>query len=86
MDKEARQTQEEERWKQKAYTDAKRGAKVKEMKVVDEVMLQQKKTTSNPPWDADPWTVTEVKGSQVTVQRGDKKQLRPSCKESYKVG
>ena len=56
------------------------------MKVADEVMLQQKKTTSNPPWDADPWTVTEVKGSQVTVQRGDKKQLRPSCKESDKVG
>ena len=46
------------------------------MKVADEVMLQQKKTTSNPPWDADPWTVTEVKGSQVTVQRGDKKRHR----------
>ena len=31
---------------------------------------------TKPPLDADPWTVTEVKGSQVTVQRGDKKRHR----------
>ena len=51
-DEELRQTQEEERRQQKAYTDA----KVKEMKVADEVMqmLPQKKTTTKPPLDVDP--------------------------------
>ena len=74
-EKKARQTHEEERQEQKAYADAKWGAKAKKMEVGDEVMLPNK-TTTKPPWDNDPWTVTEVKGSQVTVQRGDKKQWR----------
>ena len=34
------------------------------------------KVLVKPPWDADPWTVTEVKGSQLRVQRGEKQQLR----------
>merc|ERR1712082_600549 len=48
------------------------------MKVADEVMqmLPQKKTTTKPPLNANPCTVREVKGSQVTVQRGDKKRHR----------
>ena len=37
-------------------------------------MLAQKKTTTKPPWDADPWRVKEVKGSQITVTRGNKER------------
>ena len=73
---EARKTHEEERRKQKTCRDAKRGAKEKKVEIGDQVMLPQRKTTVRPPWDADPWTVTEVKGSQLRVQRGEKKRLR----------
>ena len=55
--REARQTHEEQRAKQKAYTDAKLGAKV--IQVGDDVMLAQKKTTTKPSWGADPWEVKE---------------------------
>ena len=37
-------------------------------------MLAQKKTTTKPPWDADLWRVKEVKGSQITVTRGNKER------------
>ena len=46
------------------------------MEIGDQVMLPQRKTTIKPPWDADPWTVTEVKGSQLRVQRREKRRLR----------
>ena len=46
------------------------------MEIGDQVMLPQRKTTIKPPWDADPWTVKDVKGSQLMVQRGEKKRLR----------
>ena len=38
----------------------------------NDIMLAQKKTTTIPPWDADPWRVKKVRGSQITVTRGNK--------------
>ena len=69
---EARQTHEEQRAKQKVYEDAKRGAQEEVIQVGNDIMLAQKKTTTIPPWDADPWRVKEVKGSQIMVTRGNK--------------
>ena len=34
-------------------------------------MVQQKKSTIKTPWDPRPYTVTQVKGSQVEVKRGE---------------
>ena len=73
---EARKTHEEERRKQKTYADAKRGAKEKKVEIGDQMMLPQRKTTIKPLWDADPWTFTEVKGSQLRVKQGEKQRLR----------
>ena len=76
MDREVRKKHKEERERQKAYADEKRRAKPKEVKQGDQVMIQQKKTTTKTPWDPRPYTVTEVKGSQVIVERGEKTYRR----------
>ena len=34
-------------------------------------MVQQRKSTVKTPWDPRPYTVTQVKGSQVELKRGD---------------
>ena len=39
-------------------------------------MIQQKKSTIKTPWDPEPFTVTQVKGSQVEVQRGEEIKRR----------
>ena len=64
-----RKRHEEERAKQKSYHDAKKRVKDKEMKPGDLIMIQQRKTTTKPPWDPSPYTITEVKGSQVKAER-----------------
>ena len=39
-------------------------------------MIQQKKSTVKTPWDPQPFTVTQVKGSQVEVKRGEEVKRR----------
>ena len=39
-------------------------------------MIQQRKSTIKTPWDPRPYTVTQVKGSQVEVQRGEEVKRR----------
>ena len=39
-------------------------------------MIQQKKSTTKTPWDPNPFTVTQVKGSQVEVKRGQEVKKR----------
>ena len=39
-------------------------------------MIQQKKSTTKTPWDPRPYTVTQVKGSQVEVKRGEEVKRR----------
>ena len=42
----------------------------------DKIMIQQRKTTTQTPWDPRPFTVTKVKGAQVEVQRGEEIKKR----------
>ena len=46
------------------------------MKPGDQIMIQQKKSTTKTPWDPRPYTVTQVKGSQVEVKRGEEVKRR----------
>ena len=39
-------------------------------------MIQQRKSTTKTPWDPRPFTVTQVKGSQVEVKRGEELKKR----------
>ena len=41
----------------------------KEVKRGDKVLAAQRKTTTKPPFDPNPYTIREVKGTQVTVER-----------------
>ena len=34
------------------------------------------KTSIRPPWNPDPYTITKVKGSQITATRGEEKKVR----------
>ena len=76
MDREVRERHEKEKVKQKSYADEKRKARPKEVKLGDQIMIQQRKSTIKTPWDPRPYTVTQVKGSQVEVKRGDEVKRR----------
>ena len=40
------------------------------------MLVSQRKTTTKPPFDPNPYTVTEVKGTQVTATRDGKIKKR----------
>ena len=40
------------------------------------MLIRQRKTTIRPPWNPDPYTITKVKGSQITATRGEEKKVR----------
>ena len=62
--------------KHKEYGDKHRRAQHKVVMVGDRVLIKQKKTTTKQPWDPDPYTVTEVRDTQVTAQRRSKVRIR----------
>lgn len=70
----------EERMKRKVTFDKKHRAKEQEIKEGDKVMIKQEKTTVKPPFDPKPFTVTKVRGSQVTAERGSKVRVRNKAK------
>ena len=76
LDTEVREKHQREKEKQKSYADEKRKAKIKNVKSGDQVMVQQKKSTIKTPWDPNPYTVTQVKGSQVVLKRGEEVKRR----------
>ena len=55
--------------KQKKYADKHRRATDREYKIGDAVLLHQKKTTTKPPFNPDPYTVTQTKGTKITATR-----------------
>ena len=73
MDKVARE-------KRKSRFDSSKHAKTKEVMKGDKVLVKQKKSSINPPFDPRPYTVTEVKGTQVTATRGGKERKRNQAK------
>ena len=46
------------------------------MKPGDEVLLRQKKTTTSPPFDPNPYKVVKVAGKRVTAKRKDRTRIR----------
>ena len=72
LDAEVRQKHDENKNSQKEYADNKRKGKVKDIAVGDEVLVQQKKTSLKTPWDPNAYTVQEIKGSKLRLQREGK--------------
>ena len=70
LHKEARKADLKKKEEWKAYADAHRGAKEREPEVGERVLIRQKKSTIRPPWNPDPYTITKVKGSQITAHGG----------------
>ena len=61
---------------QKAYKDAKSNVKPHDIQPGDLVLLLQKDSKKQSRYDPQPYTVTQVQGSQITAQRGNKIRLR----------
>ena len=80
VDKEAKAMDRQAREKRKKRFDSAKHAKVQEIKTGDRVLAKQQKTSINPPFDPKPYTVTEVKGTQVTAKRGGKEMKRNKVK------
>ena len=70
----------QQKQKQKSQKDKKIYVKPHHVKVSDQVLLKQRSSKSQPPYDPDPYEVTEVTGHQVTAERGDKTITRDAQK------
>ena len=66
--------------KQKLYKDSKAYVKKHSIQVGDSVLLKQKKTKMNPPYDPHKYTVTAVRGHQITATREGKTITRDAQK------
>ena len=66
--------------KQKEYKDKKAYVKPHQIEVGDSVLLKQKTTKSTPPYDPLSYTVTEVRGHQITAERDQQKRTRDAQK------
>ena len=71
-----RKTHDEKKRKQKQYFDIKHKARPKNIKQGDKVLLKQKKSTVQPPFNPNPFTVTKVKGNQLTLSDGHRTRVR----------
>ena len=77
---EAREEDRMTKLKQKKYKDSKRYVKPHVIKTGDQVLLKQKATKRHPPYDPDPYTVTEIHGHQITACRGGEQKTRDAQK------
>ena len=59
--------------KQKQYFDKRNKARPKNLQIGDEALVSQQKSTTKPPFDDNPYTVTEISGNQVRLERSDGK-------------
>ena len=66
----ARRKDEVEKCKMKVYKDKPAYVKSHTIRVGDKVLLRQKSTKRDPPYDPEPYTVVDVHGTQVTGDRG----------------
>ena len=80
MHREARKKDASTREERKLILDKRRRARDIEYKEGDRVLIKQKKTTTEPPFDPKPYTITKVEGIQVTAERGDKTRVRNKAK------
>ena len=61
--------------KSKSYIDKRCRAKVRDVNVGDQIVLKQKKSTVNPPYDPRPYRVTKVQGTKLFIERDGKVKL-----------
>ena len=80
VDMEAKATDKLAREKRKIMFDNAKHVKVQEMVAGDRVLIKQKKTSIKLPFDPKPYTITEVKGTQVTARRGEQERKRNKVK------
>ena len=66
--------------KQKYYKDKKPYVKSHTIAIGDTVLLSQKKTKLTPPYDPEPYCVTEIHGHQITATRNGKTITRDAQK------
>jgi hypothetical protein len=83
MHQEAKVKDKAMRLDRKEVYDKKHRVKEQTIKMGDKVLIKQQKTTVKPPFDPKPYSVTEVKGTQVTAVRGNQKKVR--SKEKVKL-
>ena len=67
--KEIRKRHDDKKLEQKRNFDRRRKAKVKDIKVGDSILVRQEKTTTNPPFDPNPYIVEEVVGNKVSSRQ-----------------
>ena len=78
--KEAKAKDQQTRANRKLLRDTRRKATTKIITPGDNILIKQQKTTTKPPYDPKPYTVTKVKGTQITAVRGDQVKLRNAAK------
>ena len=66
----ARRKNDAEKCKMKVYKDKPPYVKSHTIRVGDKVLLRQKSTKRDPPYDPEPYTVVDVHGTQITGDRG----------------
>lgn len=62
----------------KKYKDKPANVRPHTISIGDKVLLRQKSTKKNPPHDPDPYTVTDVQGTQITAVRHGRPKTRDS--------
>ena len=77
---EAKKNDQQTREQRKVTYDKRKGAKVSQIKPGDKVLLAQKKTTTQPPFNPNPFTVIKTNGPQITAKRGDTIRVRNQAK------
>jgi len=74
-----REAKEQDR-RRKSQRNLKRRAKTTSFVARDRTLIKQQKTTIKSPFDPKPYTVTNVKSTQITTSRGDQLKLRNMAK------
>ena len=64
--------------KMKKYKDRPANVRPHNISIGDRVLMRQKSTKKNPPHDPDPYTVTDVQGTQITASRHGRVKTRDS--------
>ena len=80
VDREARKQNRKINQERKIRYDGKHRTKKTDIQVGDRVLVKQDKTTTRPPFDPDPYSVTEVKGTQITAERDGQVKKRNQAK------
>ena len=75
-----RELHDQKRSAQKKYFDRRYHAKAKVIKPGDQVLLKQRKTTTKPPYNPNPFIVSGVEGNRITMQNGEATRVRDKNK------